>query len=180
MAMTPMEKQNFAEDFQEIRSAYSSVTKNDKSENSRALWAMVYQLNMTCRYLGYIVQELDMTNKAQRGFSDLMKGQTEEFQKRMQEAQKNAPKDNEDFQKGFEESFKKAQEEAIKQMTPEQRKELVKEYREIADKIENTEKDDLKERAAASNLHPIDSNTVEGEETEDGDVDTYTVEFPEK
>ena len=121
-----------------------------------------------------------MTNKAQRGFSDLMKGQTEEFQKRMREAQKNAPKDNEDFQKGFEESFKKAQEEAIKQMTPEQRKELVKEYREMADKIETSGKDDLKERAAASNLHPIDSNTVEGEETEDGDVETYTVEFPEK
>lgn len=181
MAMTPNEQRNFFANFNEMRSTLSKAMPNDKSENTRGLWAIVWMLSVINQDLVGIFNELDYTNQVQRTQQDAVNKQMESFQKRMAESQKDAPKTFEEFQKAFKESFEKAQAEAEAQITPEQRKQAAENLRKMADEVEAGKSgSDLKERAAASNLHPIDKDTVEGEEQEDGTVDTYSVHFPDE
>lgn len=187
MAMTPEEQMNFNAQFQEMRKNLSNVMRNDKSENSRALWGIVWMLSVINQDLGGIYQELDYKNRAERMQSDMVNKQIEEFQKKMQESQKDAPKNFEEFQKSFEEAFQKAQDEAKAQFTPEKKAEIVKNLRDMADEIEKSKDEDAEDvakRAKEAGLHVMDKEeegtetaTVEGEETEDGEVETYTVEF---
>lgn len=176
MAMTPEEKINFSTQFNEMRSTLSAVMKNDKSENSRALWAIVWMLSIINQDLTGIFQELDFANQVQRTQSDVVNKQIENFREKMKESEKDAPKNFEEFQKNFEDAFKKAQEEARAQITPEEKAKMAQNLRDMADEIENDKSDlnksDLKKRTEASNLHPIEK------ETEDGETETYTVEFP--
>lgn len=178
MAMTPNEQMNFQAQFQELRSTLGKVMPGDKSENTKALWSMVWMLSIINQDLIGIFNQLDFTNKVQRQQSDLMTKQVEDFQKRWKEAQKDAPKNFEEFQKQFREGYEEAQKEAEAQMTPEKRKEAADNLRKMADDLESGKyEEDLKKRAAASNLHPIEKPTVEGETHEDGETDTYSVHF---
>lgn len=179
MAMTPNEQMTFQTQFQEMRTMLGKVTANDKSENTRALWSMVWMLSLINQDLVAIYNELDYTNRAQRVQSDAVNKQIESFQKQMEENRKNAPKNWEEFQKQFREGYEEAQKEAEAQMTPERRKEAADNLRKMADDLESGKyEEDLKKRAAASNLHPIEKNTVEGKSNEDGTTDSYSVHFP--
>lgn len=157
MAMTPNEKANFEAGFNELRGNLASVTPNDKSENTRALWGIVWMMAQLNQDLIGIYQELDFTNQVARTQSDALSKQAEDFQKRLQEAQKDAPKNWEEFTKNFTEAYDKARKEAEDSVSPENRKKAADNLRKLADELENLKPDeDLSEKLKHSNLHPIE------------------------
>lgn len=180
MAMTPSEKANFENSFNELRGNLSAVTENDKSENTRALWGIVWMLAQLNQDLIGIYNELDFTNKVTRTQTDAVSKQLEEVQKKVQEdlakAQKDAPKNWEEFQKSFTEAYNEAREQTREQMSPEARKQAAENLRDLADRIEKNEPaEDLSEKLKNSNLHPIENDDTtpseSGENTDSEESD---------
>lgn len=168
MAMTPNEKANFEAGFNELRGNLAAVTPNDKSENTRALWGIVWMMAQLNQDLIGIYQELDFTNKVARTQSDAVSKQVEDFQKRLQEAQKDAPKNWEEFTKTFTEAYDKARKEAKESASPENRKKAADNLRKLADELENLKPDEeLSEKLKNSNLHPIEKDDA----AEDAEAD---------